>query len=247
MTLSSQTAIDNIAVLRGIEKIYQMGEVRIHALHALDLDIKRGEFLVILGPSGSGKTTLLNLLGGLDVPTHGSITIDGTDISDYNETQLTLFRREKVGFIFQFFNLIPTLTAKENIEFALELSARDGTPASRTAVDLLKMVGLGERANHFPYQLSGGEQQRVAVARAIAKDPVMILGDEPTGNLDFETGKLVLKALKDLNEAEGKTFVIVTHNAIVGQIADRILHLHDGKVAREEIITNPISAEEIVW
>jgi putative ABC transport system ATP-binding protein len=241
------TTADNIVVLRDVHKTYKMGEVTISALADVNLEIKRGEFLVVLGPSGSGKTTLLNLLGGLDTPTEGSIVIDGKDISPFNQKRLTLFRREKIGFIFQFFNLIPTLTARENVEFALELAGRSNNHPKRNAVDLLAMVDLKERIDHFPYQLSGGEQQRVAVARALAKDPVVILGDEPTGNLDFRTGKLVLKAMKDLNEEEGKTFIIVTHNAVVGKIANRVIHLHDGHVAKIETVENPISPEEIVW
>ncbi len=242
-----ETTGENIAHLHNVTRLYRLGEMEIQALRRVDLTIKRGEFLVVLGPSGSGKTTLLNLLGGLDVPTTGEIIIDGVDISKFSERELTLFRRNKMGFIFQFFNLIPTLTAKENVEFALELSSRDGERPARSSLDLLDMVGLSERANHFPYQLSGGEQQRVAIARALAKDPALILGDEPTGNLDFSTGKLVFKAMKELNEKENKTFVIVTHNAVIGQIADRVLHLHDGRVAKEDIIKKPISPEEIVW
>lgn len=236
-----------IAVLSGVRKTYQMGQVLVEALASVDLKIERGEFIVILGPSGSGKTTMLNLLGGLDTPTAGQIIIDGTDISKFREKELTLFRREKIGFIFQFFNLIPTLTARENVEFALELASRDGVPSKKRAEDLLGLVNLTERADHFPYQLSGGEQQRVAVARALAKDPSIVLGDEPTGNLDFETGKLVLKALIDINRTEGKTFIIVTHNAIVGEIADRVLHLHDGLIAKEDMHEHPISPDEIVW
>lgn len=243
----AETATDSIVVLEGACKNYQMGEVLIKALCDVDLEVKRGEFLVVLGPSGSGKTTLLNLLGGIDTPTSGRIIIEGVDISRFNQRRLTLFRREKIGFIFQFFNLIPTLTARENVEFAIELASRDRIPPETDAIALLKMVGLEERSDHFPYQLSGGEQQRVAIARALAKDPVLILGDEPTGTLDFKTGKLVYKAMKELNEIEGKTFVIVTHNLIIGQVADRVIHLHDGQIARQEIIENPISPEEIVW
>lgn len=244
---ATRAGLDNIAVLADVHRIYQMGEVRIHALDDVNLAIRRGEFLVILGPSGSGKTTLLNLLGGLDVPSEGSIIIDGVDVSRFTERQLTMFRRQKIGFIFQFFNLIPTLTAKENVEFALELASRDGSKSKRDAMALLEMVNLVDRANHFPYQLSGGEQQRVAIARSLAKDPALILGDEPTGNLDFRTGKIVFKVMKELNRTEGKTFVIVTHNAVIGQISDRVLHLHDGRIAKEEIVENPISPEDIVW
>jgi putative ABC transport system ATP-binding protein len=238
---------DNTVILQAVCRDYQMGEVQIKALCDIDLTIKRGEFIVILGPSGSGKTTLLNLLGGIDSPTSGHILIDGVDISRFNQTKLTLFRREKIGFVFQFFNLIPTLTARENVEFALELASRDGSPPETDALSLLRLVDLEERADHFPYQLSGGEQQRVAIARALAKDPALILADEPTGNLDFKTGKHVLTAMKQLNETEGKTLIVVTHNAVVGKIANRVIHLHDGHIAKIDVIKKPISPEEISW
>jgi len=237
----------DIAILEQVEKIYRMGEIEIPALKQFDLRIARGEFLAVVGPSGSGKTTLLNLLGGIDTPSSGRIIIDGEDIAKYNQGQLTYLRREKIGFVFQFFNLIPSLTAKENVEFAVELASRDKVPPSRDAETLLDIVGLKDRMSHFPSQLSGGEQQRVAVARALAKDPALILGDEPTGNLDFRMGKLVLKALKDLNESEGKTCVIVTHNTPLAQVADRILHIHDGGIAREEVVEHPVPPDEIVW
>jgi putative ABC transport system ATP-binding protein len=237
----------DLVLLQKVSKNYQMGEVTIRALREVDLIIKRGEFVVVLGPSGSGKTTLLNLLGGIDNPTSGHIIIDGIDISRFNERQLTIFRREKVGFIFQFFNLIPTLTARENVEFAIELTTRKNNRGNADALKLLKLVDLENRADHFPYQLSGGEQQRVAIARALAKDPILILADEPTGNLDFNTGKVVLKAMKQLNEKEGKTFVIVTHNAVVGKIANRVVHLHDGHVDRIEEVKKPVSPDEISW
>ncbi len=236
-----------LVVLTDVIKTYQMGEVEVHALNHTDLVIKRGEFVAILGPSGSGKTTLLNLIGGIDSPTDGSIVIDGEDISAYGNRQLTLFRREKVGFVFQFFNLIPTLTAKENVDFALELSARDRVPSEKDSVVLLDEVGLGERKGHFPSQLSGGEQQRVAVARALAKDPVMILGDEPTGNLDFRTGKLVLAALKEVNVHEGKTVIIVTHNSPLAAVADRVLHLRDGRISEIEVNEHPLDPEDVEW
>ncbi|MHB8793192.1 MAG: ABC transporter ATP-binding protein [Thermoleophilia bacterium] len=237
----------HIATLEKVRKVYHMGEIEINALHELDLDIKRGEFLAVVGPSGSGKTTLLNLLGGIDTPSSGRIIIDGEDISGFTQKELTFFRREKIGFVFQFFNLIPTLTARENVDFAIELASRDKIPPSRNASQLLELVGMGARIDHFPAQLSGGEQQRVAVARALAMDPALILGDEPTGNLDFRTGKLVLKAMKDLNRAEGKTCIIVTHNTPLAQVADRILHLRDGTIAEEEIVDNPIPPEDITW
>lgn len=237
----------NVVVeLHKTTKIYRLGEVQVKALEVEELKIFQGEFVAILGPSGSGKTTLLNLVGALDQPTSGKVFIEETDISRFNAKQLTRLRREKIGFIFQFFNLIPTLTARENVEFALELTARS-KPIKRDALTLLEMVGLKERANHFPYQLSGGEQQRVAVARSLAKDPVIILGDEPTGSLDYRMGKLVLQALKMLNEKEGKTVVIVTHNIPISRMADRILHLRDGQIAKEEVNKLPLSPEEIIW
>ncbi len=238
---------DTLAIIEDVVKTYEMGEVTVTALNHTDLAFRRGEFVAILGPSGSGKTTLLNLLGGIDSPSAGRIVIDGEDISTYSQRELTLFRRRKVGFVFQFFNLIPTLSAKENVEFALELARRDGTTLDLEAADLLRKVGLGERMDHFPYQLSGGEQQRVAVARALAKDPVMILGDEPTGNLDYHTGKLVLAALREVNRVEGKTVVIVTHNTPLAQVADRVLHLRDGHVAEIVVNEHPVEPEDVEW
>ncbi|PKQ38304.1 MAG: macrolide ABC transporter ATP-binding protein [Actinobacteria bacterium HGW-Actinobacteria-1] len=237
---------DDVVILERASKIYRMGEVDIPALRNVDLRIPRGEFVAVVGPSGSGKTTLLNLLGGLDTPTHGTIVVDGVDLTGFSERQLTLFRREKIGFVFQFFNLIPTLTAEENVQFAIELASRDGVPPDTNPAHLLAKVGLGERLHHFPSQLSGGEQQRVAVARALAKDPVLVLGDEPTGNLDFRTGKLVLGAMKEMNR-EGKTVILVTHNTPLARVADRILHIRDGQIVEQEIVENPIEPDDIVW
>lgn len=237
----------NIVELSDLSKVYMMGEIEIHALNHIDLDIKEGEFIAILGPSGSGKTTLLNMLGGLDTPATGKVVVDGEDIAGYNRGQLTYYRREKIGFVFQFFNLIPTLTARENVQYAIELASRDKIPPETNAVTLLEKVGLKERVDHFPYQLSGGEQQRVAVARSLAKDPALVLGDEPTGNLDFRMGKLVLKTLKEVNVKEGKTCIIVTHNTPIASIADRILYLHDGKITKIDINENPVSPEDVVW
>jgi putative ABC transport system ATP-binding protein len=242
-----ETTKDTLVMLEDVVKTYEMGAVTVTALNHTDLTLRRGEFVAILGPSGSGKTTLLNLLGGIDSPTEGRIVIDGEDISTYDQRQLTLFRRRKVGFVFQFFNLIPTLSAKENVEFALELAQRDGTTLEHGAEALLREVGLGERMEHFPYQLSGGEQQRVAVARALAKDPVMILGDEPTGNLDYRTGKLVLSALREVNKVGGKTVVIVTHNTPLAAVADRVLHLRDGHVAEIVVNEHPVAPEDVEW
>ncbi len=235
-----------LATLRGVSKTYAMGDVAVNALDGVDLDIGRGEFVAVLGPSGSGKTTLLNLLGGLDSPTSGSIVVDGEDITHRAAKQLAYYRREKVGFIFQFFNLIPTLTAEENVRYAYELAARDRHAPATDPHRLLEAVGLGERSHHFPSQLSGGEQQRVAVARALAKDPPLILGDEPTGNLDFDTGKLVLSTLKELNE-QGRSVVLVTHNSPVAQVADRIVRLRDGRILSEERNPHPVDPIDVAW
>jgi len=221
---------------RALTKSYQMGEVTVHALRGLDLDILEGEFLVLLGPSGSGKSTLLNIIGGMDTPTSGSVALRGADISGYNERQLTAYRRNDVGFIFQFFNLIPTLTARENVQLAAEVAVAP-LPVDET----LRMVGLLDRADHFPGQLSGGEQQRVAIARAVCKNPEAILGDEPTGALDYETGKLVLEVLRDVHRRSGKTVVVVTHNAAIARMADRTVHLRSGVIT--EIEANPFPAE----
>ncbi|MGB7962115.1 MAG: ABC transporter ATP-binding protein [Propionicimonas sp.] len=243
------TTSASLVVLEDVVKTYRMGEVTVTALNHTDLVLDRGEFVVILGPSGSGKTTLLNLIGGIDSPTAGRIVIDGEDITHYRQHELTLFRRRTVGFVFQFFNLIPTLTARENVDFALEL-ARRGHRRNRDREDsaqLLAKVGLSERLDHFPSQLSGGEQQRVAVARALAKRPALILGDEPTGNLDFRTGKLVLAAMREVNRRLGTTVVIVTHNQPLAQAADRVLHFRDGRIARIEVNENPIAPEDVEW
>ncbi len=233
--------------LEHVTKDYPMGEVVVHALRGIDLDIARGEFIVLLGPSGSGKTTTLNLIGGLDRPTSGRILVDGEDITRYDDKQLTAFRRHKVGFVFQFFNLIPTLTARENVEFVLELVEKDRRKVRQRADELLALVGLSDRADHFPSQLSGGEQQRVAIARGIANRPTLMLCDEPTGNLDVDTGRHVLQALRDLNRLEGTTVVLVTHNTAIAPMADRIVRLHDGTIA--DIVENPTPkpVTEIEW
>ena len=238
---------DALIRMRDVKKVYRMGEIEVTALHVAELEIERGEFVAILGPSGSGKTTLLNLIGGIDAPTSGSIEFDGADISGLSPHELTLFRRENVGFVFQFFNLIPTLTAEENVRFAVELAARDGVPPDRDPASLLAQVGLGERTSHFPSQLSGGEQQRVAVARALAKAPKLILGDEPTGNLDFRTGKLVLSALRQANREEGAAVVLVTHNQPLAAIADRVLQIRDGAIVEQVVNEHPVDPEDVTW
>jgi putative ABC transport system ATP-binding protein len=228
--------------LDGVTKNYKMGQVLVTALRTVSLEILPGEFIVLLGPSGSGKTTLLNMIGGLDFPSSGRIVVDGIEISRLKDHQLTDFRRTQIGFIFQFFNLIPTLTARENVEFAGELVHR-----RRFAEELLKEVGLEERLNHFPSQLSGGENQRVAIARALATDPPIMLCDEPTGSLDYETGKRIFKLLRVLNQSRQKTVIVVTHNAPVGAIADRVVYMHDGKIARVVTNDHPLDPELLEW
>lgn len=233
--------------LRNVHKTYQMGEVQVDALRAVDLEVEQGEFMVIVGPSGSGKTTLLNLIGGLDSPTSGEIVVAGMNIATYDEGNLTAYRREKIGFIFEFFNLLPTLTASENVEFALELVQKDGHRIRQQALELLQKVGLGERVDHFPSQLSGGEQQRVAIARALAKDPLILLADEPTGNLDFHMGQRVLRLMQNLNRQEGRTVMLVTHNTAIGELGDRVVHLRDGQIARMKLNRHPLDAKQIEW
>ncbi len=233
--------------LRHVTKTYPMGEVEVHALRGLDLEVPRGQFVVLLGPSGSGKTTTLNLMGGLDRPTAGQVIVEGEDITQYNDRRLTDYRARKVGFVFQFFNLIPTLTAAENIAFALELTTRDRAAVRRRTAELLDLVGLTQRGDHFPSQLSGGEQQRVAIARALANHPAILLADEPTGNLDVETGRQVLQALRELNRQEGVTVVLVTHNTAIAPLADRVVRLHSGMIASDERNPQPVSASDLNW
>jgi putative ABC transport system ATP-binding protein len=232
--------------LQSVKKTYPMGDLTVHALRGLDLTVARGEFIVLLGPSGSGKTTTLNILGGLDRPTGGKVIVDGEEIVRYTERRLTGYRRTKVGFIFQFFNLIPTLTALENIEFALALT-QSGRSLKTRAMELLSAVSLADRAGHFPSQLSGGEQQRVAIARSLANKPPLLLADEPTGNLDVETGRQVLGAMRDLNRNGGTTVVLVTHNVSIAPMADRVVRLHDGSVARIESNPRPAPVAELAW
>ena len=227
---------------RGLTKVYRTGEVEIHALRGVDLDLYAGEFVVLLGPSGSGKSTLLNILGGLDVPSAGSVRYRDHDLSTASEDALTRFRREHVGFVFQFYNLIPSLTARENVEVVTEIATRP-MPAG----DALALVGLGDRLDAFPAQLSGGQQQRVAIARAIAKQPEVLLCDEPTGALDSETGVRVLDALSEVNQRLGTTTVVITHNAGIAAMAHRVIHLSDGRIVREERNAARKAAGEISW
>ncbi|MCD6415659.1 MAG: ABC transporter ATP-binding protein [Planctomycetes bacterium] len=219
-----------------------MGEVTVHALRGLDMEIHEGELLVLLGPSGSGKSTLLNLLGGMDSPTSGTIELRQVEIGGLSERGLTAYRRKSVGFVFQFFNLIPTLTARENVQVAAQI-ADQPLPVD----DALHMVGLLERADHFPSQMSGGEQQRVAIARAICKNPAVVLADEPTGALDYETGKLVLDVLIDVHRQSGKTVVMVTHNVAIGGIADRVVRLRSGQVQDVTENQSPIEPKDLTW
>lgn len=236
---------DDITVhLENVSKTYRMGEVEVHALKEVSLEAHRGEFIVVLGPSGSGKTTMLNCIGGIDTPTSGTIIVGGNDISRLNEKELTKFRRDTVGFIFQFFNLIPTLTAQENVEFALDLVPKD---KRGSAFEVLEQVGLGERAGHFPSQLSGGEQQRVAVARALSKRPPVVLCDEPTGELDYDTGKMILRLMRDIARQERCNFLVVTHNSAIAQMADTVVELHSGEISVVTRNEHPEEPENLVW
>jgi len=218
---------------KGLERTYSMGEVEVKALRGVDLQITKGEFIVILGPSGSGKTTLLNILGGIDTPTGGKVKVLGKDISSFNEKKLSNYRRSVVGWVFQFFNLIPSLTAGENVGLALELSHDNENKMGR-AKDTLELVGIGDKMNMFPSQLSGGQQQRVAIARALVKKPKIVLADEPTGNLDQVTSKKIAGLMADVCRKEQVTFVVVSHEKSITSVADRVLHLHDGKITKEE-------------
>ena len=230
--------------LEQVWKTYGEGATAVHALRDASLRVDDGEFAVILGPSGSGKTTLLNLIGSIDQATAGSVVVNGVDLGTLDAAGRTGFRRSGVGFIFQFFNLIPTLTAAENVELVAALT---GTDAAARAVAVLEQVGLGERLNHFPSELSGGEQQRVAIARALAKEAPVLLCDEPTGELDVETGRVILEILRGLNRDQGKTVLVVTHNAAIGDISDRVLRLHSGEIVEDLAIANPIAAAELDW
>lgn len=227
---------------RGLRKIYRMGEVEVPALREIDLDIFGGEFIVLLGPSGSGKSTLLNILGGLDVPSAGEVAYCEHRLDGATETELTRFRREHVGFVFQFYNLIPSLTVRENVQLVSDI-AEDPMPVDE-AIDL---VGLTPRRDHFPAQLSGGEQQRVAIARAIVKRPAVLLCDEPTGALDYQTGKLVLEVIERINRELGTTAVVITHNAAIAGMADRVIHLGDGRIQRIDVNPHKLRPSELSW
>ncbi len=230
--------------LTNVWKTYGEGPTAVHALAGIDADIPSGDFTVILGPSGSGKTTLLNLIGGIDDVTSGDLVVEDEKLTGLGTDERTAFRRNQVGFVFQFFNLIPTLTATENVELVANLTMHDG---SERAIEVLKQVGLGDRLDHFPAMLSGGEQQRVAIARALAKSPPVLLCDEPTGELDFETGRLILGLLRRLNREQGQTVLLVTHNAAIGEMADRVVRLRSGEIVEDRRIADPIEAGELIW
>jgi putative ABC transport system ATP-binding protein len=227
---------------RGLSKVYRVGEVEVHALREVELDLQRGEFVVLLGPSGSGKSTLLNILGGLDFPSSGSVRFLDHDLATDDERELTRFRREHVGFVFQFYNLIPSLTARENVALVTEIAEHPMAPEAA-----LELVGLSDRLDHFPAQLSGGEQQRVAIARAVAKRPDVLLCDEPTGALDFATGKLVLQVLERTNQELGTTTAVITHNAAIARMADRVVRLRSGRVVEVSRNERRARPDELEW
>lgn len=228
--------------LKDVKKVYQMGEVSIRACDGINFDIEKGEFAVIVGPSGAGKTTVLNILGGMDSATSGQVLVDGNDIATYKNRKLVEYRREDIGFVFQFYNLMQNLTALENVELAMQICKNP-----LDAGTVLEEVGLGERKFNFPAQLSGGEQQRVAIARALAKNPKLLLCDEPTGALDYVTGKAILKLLQDTCREKGMTVIVITHNTALAPMADRVIHIRNGQVSKILTNPNPTPVEEIEW
>jgi putative ABC transport system ATP-binding protein len=233
---------DSLFRVKGLTKVYRIGEIKVHALRGVDFQARRGEFIVILGPSGSGKSTFLNIVGGLDSATAGEAWFEDHELTALDERGLTQYRRDHVGFVFQFYNLVPSLTARENVQLVTEIARHP-----MTADDALALVGLSARRDHFPAQLSGGEQQRVAIARAIAKNPEVLLCDEPTGALDSATGVRVLEALTQVNRAIGATTLVITHNAAIRDIADRVLRFADGRIVEETVNTTKKSAAEVSW
>jgi putative ABC transport system ATP-binding protein len=225
-----------------LSKNYQMGEIQVHAAQNMSFQVDEGEFVVILGPSGSGKSTLLNILGGMDKPSSGSILVSGQRVDEMTENELTTYRRRSIGFVFQFYNLMPNLTALENVTLVTEIAEKAFDP-----VETLKQVGLGDRLHNFPSQLSGGEQQRVAIARALVKNPDLLLCDEPTGALDYETGIQVLKSLQEANQRLNKTLIVITHNAAIAQMANKVIHVQSGHISDIHINENPLPPERIEW
>lgn len=236
------TRMDNFIVFENVKKIYKVGDIEIKASDGVNFNVKKGEFVVIVGPSGAGKTTILNLLGGMDKATDGKILVDNKNIAQYGEKELTKYRRDDIGFVFQFYNLVQNLTALENVELATQISKK---PLDVKMV--LERVGLADRINNFPAQLSGGEQQRVAIARAIAKNPKLLLCDEPTGALDYQTGKAILGLLREMCNKYAMTVIVITHNSALAPMADRVIHLKNGKVATMNLNKNPKPIEEIEW
>ena len=234
--------MDAFIELKNVVKSYTMGDVTIYANNGVNFKVNKGEFTVIVGASGAGKTTILNMLGGMDTPTSGTILVDGHNIATYDDKQLTDYRRDDIGFVFQFYNLVQNLTALENVELASQISK---DPLN--SVDILERVGLGERKDNFPAQLSGGEQQRVAIARAIAKNPKLLLCDEPTGALDYQTGKSILGLLRSMCDNYGMTVIVITHNSALAPMADQVIHLKNGKVERQEYNEQPESIDNIEW
>ncbi|EKQ56570.1 MULTISPECIES: ABC transporter ATP-binding protein [unclassified Clostridium] len=233
---------DPIVIVKEVTKEYTMGEVTVKASDKMSFEICRGEFVVVLGPSGSGKSTVLNMIGGMDRPTSGEVIVDGKNITQYSDNELTMYRRKNIGFVFQFYNLMSNLTALENVELVRSLS---DNPLN--AKDIMEDVGLGDRALNFPAQLSGGQQQRVAIARALVKNPLLLLCDEPTGALDYVTGKLILKLLYDINKNSNKTIIVITHNAAIAAMAHRVIKVKSGMVESITINENPESPERIEW
>ena len=234
--------MSEFVTLKDVKKIYQMGEVEIMAAAGIDFEIKKGEFAVVVGPSGAGKTTVLNILGGMDTASEGQVLVDGQDIATYSTKQLTAYRRDDIGFVFQFYNLIPNLTALENVELALQICKNP-----MDAKEVLEEVGLGDRLDNFPAQLSGGEQQRVSIARALAKNPKLLLCDEPTGALDYNTGKTILKLLQDTSLIHGMTVVVITHNQAIAPMANRMIKMKNSKVDSMILNPHPSPVETIEW
>ena len=228
--------------LEQVTKVYHVGEVDIHAVDGIDFEVQKGEFVVIVGPSGAGKTTVLNILGGMDTASTGRVLVDGKDIAKYSPRKLTGYRRDDIGFVFQFYNLIPNLTALENVELASQICKKP-----QNAKRVLQEVGLGERMGNFPAQLSGGEQQRVSIARALAKNPKLLLCDEPTGALDYQTGKAILKLLQDMCRQKGMTVIVITHNTAITPMADRVIRIKNGRVSEMSLNAQPMPVQEIEW
>ena len=233
---------DGFVRMSDVTKVYKMGEVEIHAVDGVDFSIKKGEFVIVVGPSGAGKTTVLNILGGMDTVTRGEVFVDGENIAQYSPRRLTGYRRDDIGFVFQFYNLVPNLSAKENVELALQICKNP-----LDAKTVLEEVGLGARLDNFPAQLSGGEQQRVSIARALAKNPKLLLCDEPTGALDYQTGKAILKLLQDMCREKGMTVIVITHNSALAPMADRVIRIKNGKVSQMYKNETPLPVEEIEW